>query len=94
MTTKQEALDLFEKTRIEFLDLCRWVAVKIARQKGNVTVDDVRAEVKLPLNIDGRVLGAVFNKRDFEKVGYTQTRIKTSHSRPIGVFVLRGQASQ
>jgi hypothetical protein len=87
ISNKQAALDLFEDKRREFLDLCRWVADRIYQEKGNVTIDDVRAEVKLPLGIDGRVFGAVFNKSDWEKVGYTQTNTATSHGRPIGVFV-------
>lgn len=90
--TKQTALNLFEITRKEFLESCRWIARKIAKAKGNVTIDDVRNEVKIPLNIDARVLGAVFNTPDFEKVGYTSTKIKSSHGRPISVFRLTPNA--
>ncbi len=88
--TKQLAFDLFEDTRKEFLENCRWIARKIAERKDTVTIDDVRSETKLPLGIDGRVYGAVFaNKDEWEKVGYTQTSIKTSHARPIAVFKLK-----
>ena len=86
---KQTALNLFEITRSEFLSNCRWIARKIAKAKGNVTIDDVRNETKIPLGIDGRVMGAVFNTPDFEKVGYSTTKIKTSHGRPIAVFRLK-----
>lgn len=89
MTTKQQALGLFEITRSEFLANCRWIARRIAKQKGHATIDDVRNEVKIPLGIDGRVMGAVFNTPDFEKVGYTNTKIKSSHGRPIAVFRLK-----
>lgn len=82
-------MNLFETNRREFLELARWVAIKIAKRQGNVTIDDVRAEVKVPLNLDGRVLGAVFNSPEFEKVGYTTTKVKTSHGRPIAVFHLK-----
>jgi len=83
---KQLAFNLFEAHRREFLDHCRWVARRIFEQKGNVTIDDIRDQVQLPNGVDGRVFGAVFNKDDWEKVGYTQTSRKTSHGRPIAVF--------
>jgi hypothetical protein len=85
---KQQALGLFENTREEFLSLARWVAKRIATRQGHVTIDDIRNEVKIPLNIDGRVMGAVFNTPEWEKVGYTTTKIKSSHGRPIAVFRL------
>lgn len=87
--TKQQALNLFETHRKEFLEHCRWVAVRIAKDKGNVTIDDVRDECPLPLNIDGRVYGAVFASEEFEIVGHTKTRIKSSHGRLVGVYTLK-----
>lgn len=86
--SKQEAMDLFERTRKEFLGHCRWVAKRIYQQKGNVCIDDVREQVQLPDGVNGKVFGAVFNSAEWERVGYTQTKIKTSHSRTIGVFRL------
>ncbi|MFA6335617.1 MAG: hypothetical protein WCX48_08705 [Bacteroidales bacterium] len=85
---KQIAMGLFETTRKDFLSNCRWIAKKIAERKGNVTIDDIRDEVKIPLNIDGRVMGAVFNTPEFVKTGYTLTKVKSSHGRPIAVFRL------
>lgn len=87
--TKQQAFDLFETKRSEFLSLCRWVAKRIVKKQGFVTTDDVRKQVTIPEGVDGRVMGAVFNASDWEKVGYTQTKIKTSHSRPIAVFAYK-----
>ena len=86
--TKQQALNLFEVTRGEFLLFARWVAKKIAKKQGNVTIDDIRNEVKVPLNLDGRVLGAVFNTPEWEKVGYAQTKVKSSHGRVVAVWRL------
>jgi hypothetical protein len=86
-TSKQAALDLFEKTRLEFLQNCRWIAIRIAKEHGGyVNIDDVREQVTTPENVDPRVYGAVFNRADFEKVGYLQTTRKTSHARPIANF--------
>jgi len=90
--TKQIAMNLFEMTRKEFLDYARWIAKDICRKKGHVTSDDVREFAKLPPNIDGRVYGAIFSGDEWIKTGYTQTKIKSSHGRPIAVFTLTGGA--
>ena len=84
---KQRAFDLFEKTRREFLENCRWIAVRIAKEnQGYVNIDQVRKQVTTPDNIDPRVYGAVFNTSEFEKTSYINTTRKTSHGRPIAVF--------
>lgn len=88
--TKQEAFDLFEQKRHEFLENCRWVARRLCKEKGHVTTDDIRKECPLPLGIDGRVYGAVFAGEEWEKTGTISTKIKASHGRPISVFVLKG----
>lgn len=88
--SKQLAMNLFETNRKEFLTYARWVAERICRVKGHVTTDDVREEIGLPKDLDGRVYGAVFNRKDWRKVSYTQTKIKSSHGRPIAIFTLSG----
>ena len=87
--SKEEALELLEEKRSNFLSHCRQVALSVYLNRGEVTIDDVRRRVELPKDIDGRVFGAVFNTADWEKVGYTTTKIKTSHRRPIGIFKLK-----
>ena len=86
--TKEEALKLLQETRSEFLYQCKKIAISHALKNGSVTIDDVRDKIELPEGIDGRVFGAVFNNKDFVKVGYTETKRKTSHKRPIAVFEL------
>lgn len=93
-TSKQQAFNLFEKTRSEFLENCRWIAKRIYKEKGHVTIDDVRDQVTTPKNVDPRVYGAVFNRSEWEKVAYTQTRRKTSHNRPIGAFHLKRKRNE
>ena len=88
---KKQALDLFEIKRKEFLSNARWVAKRLAYKKGQVTIDDVREQVKIPDFIDGRVMGAVFNRDEWEKVGYINTKVKSSHGRPVAVFKLLGE---
>lgn len=90
-SSKQQAFDLFEKTRQEFLQNCRWIAIRVAKEHGGyVNIDQVREQVTTPENVDPRVYGAVFNRKDFEKVGYLQTTRKTSHARPIANFYWKG----
>ncbi len=84
--TKQQAFNLFEATRRMVLDDARLVATKFCVANGQVTIDDVRKEVQLPKGMDGRVFGAVFKGKEWKKVGYTQTQIRSSHGRPISIF--------
>lgn len=86
--TKQQAFNLFESNQRDFLDYARLIAYKICKENGQVTVDDVRKIVSLPYEIDGRIFGAVFKGKEWKKVGYTQTQIRSSHGRPISVFKL------
>jgi hypothetical protein len=90
-TSKQQALNLFEQTRPEFLANCRWVAKRVAlnRLSRQATVDDVHEQVKLPFGVDGRVFGAVFNSKEWEAVGYTKSKRKINHGRPIAIFRLK-----
>jgi len=89
--TKQQALDLFEKTRKEFLENCRWIATRIANEhNGYVNIDQVREQVTTPEGVNPKVYGAVFNTDEFEKSGYTITTRKTSHGRPISVWFYKG----
>ena len=88
--TKENALDLLEETRSAFLAECRRVAYAVALNNGRVTIDDVRDRLELPQGVDGRVFGAVFNSKEWERIGYTQTKRKTSHRRPIAIFKIAG----
>lgn len=88
---KQLAFDYFEKNRAAFLWKCRIVAEDLALRntRNEITIDEVRERCPLPLGVDGRVYGAVFNTDEWEKVGYTQTKVKTSHGRPVAIFRLK-----
>lgn len=87
INTKQQAFDLFENKRKEFLENCRWIAIRIAKSNnGLVNIDLVRDQVTTPDGVNPKVYGAVFNTDEFEKSGYTQTTRKTSHGRAIAIF--------
>lgn len=89
---RDEALGALEIARAEWLAKARRIAHWLGKDGRIVTCDDVRKLRPIPKEIDGRVMGAVFKKSDWEKVGYTQTAVKTSHARPIAQFRLRGAA--
>jgi hypothetical protein len=86
ITSKQEAMNLFEQKRHEFLTAARWEAIRIWKRKGNITVDDVRAEVSTPSDINPTVWGALFNNSDWECVGYVKTTRQQAHGRPVGCW--------
>lgn len=87
--TKQQAFLLFETNRAEFLKYARWMAKQLAEKRGVITIDDVREVVSLPEGIDGRAFGAVFNTPEWETVGFTRSKNKLNHGRPISQFRLK-----
>ena len=83
---RDQALERLEGSRAHWLATARQVARDVCVEQGFVTADDVRARLPIPSEYDGRVMGAVFCKGLFQKVGYQATMIPTSHGRPIAVF--------
>ena len=65
--------------------------LQIAREKGEVTIDDVRSLCPPPADADPRIMGSVFLIPDFERVGYRNSGRAACHGRTIGVFRLRGR---
>lgn len=90
---EQAVLPLFEVTRANWLAYARETARRLAQHGREVTIDDVRASCPPPSGVDPRVMGAVFNGRDWECVRYERSSRAACHSRPIGVFKLKLSAS-
>lgn len=88
---KQEAFDLFEEKRKELLAYARWVGIKLAFERGTITIDDVREVVKLPADINPKVFGATFKSPEFELVGYTKSTRTIAHQRPVGMYRLKAE---
>lgn len=63
----------------DYLEHAREVARELGRSMAVVTIDDVSEAAPTPEHLDGRILGAVFTKPDWEAVGYTRTRKPTAH---------------
>ena len=72
-----------------WLNAARDCAAAIARQKGSVTVNDVRQACPPPDFADPRILGAVFLSPQFARIGMKPSDRSACHGRPIGVFTLR-----
>lgn len=80
---------LFEEMRAEFIAKARAVAERLGRDGRAISVDDVRAVCPPPEGIDGRVMGAIFRAKEWEKVGYDNSVRSTCHFRPVARFRLR-----
>lgn len=85
---RDRAVAILELTTVEWLEIARNVAERVARARGRVTADDVRRECPIPEGRDPRLVGAVFKDRRFRKAGMTQTARAEAHARPIAVFEL------
>jgi hypothetical protein len=72
-----------------FVTQMRNIAVRIAKERGNVTSDDLRAEaVKLGIAPHHpNVWGVIFNG-DFEMIGRKKSEYKGNHAREIKVWSL------
>jgi hypothetical protein len=81
-------LDLFEVRDALFLEHCRLLAAAVARQQGTVSINDIRARVKIPANMNPSVLGAVFKGKKFKVVGFTEAIHPQAHARVVRVYQL------
>lgn len=81
--SKEEALDVLEQARSEYLIEARSVAHKLAKERVIITIDDVRSACPPPADINPKVMGAVFNTRDWQTAGFCATARKEAHGRPI-----------
>ena len=88
----EQVLPLFEENRSQFLERARAAATDLwwSRQEP-LTIDDIREVCPPPESMDPRVMGAVF--AGWQKVGYTNSRRRECHGRPIAQFI-PGEASR
>lgn len=84
---KETILDTLESRRHAYIAQARAVARKLyAEIGGPVSVVDVRAKCPPPEEFDPRVLGAVFRKPEWRKVGYAASCRKICHNRFVSLF--------
>lgn len=80
----------FEANRAEYLANMRHLALKIWRERRlpAITINDLRRDPRfyMPLEIDPRVLGAVFKTKEWEVVEYCGSNRRECHGRPVARF--------
>lgn len=94
----QAVLPLQEEKFEGYLTRAREAAVRLAQEKGQITIDDVWEACPPPRDLDPRVLGGVFRRSspagEFVIVGYQKSRrTKFNHGRAIAVWKLVEEAA-
>lgn len=75
---------LQEDTNAELVEKLRKAAKELsARMPEGITSDDILEVCEIPTSVDRRIMGAVFNKIEWEHVGWVPTRRREAHGRPI-----------
>ena len=93
--SRDEALDALCIAREGYVAVARRKALELLETRPVVCIDDIRRILPPPDNVDPRVMGAVFRRPYFRKVGYTQSQAcgrEAPHQRPVALFV-RGEAT-
>lgn len=86
---KQQQLAMFEERDHLFLARCRAYAATVARDRGQVCINDVREAIEVPPGMHPSVLGAVFRTRLFTAIGFTEATHPAAHARVVRVYTLR-----
>lgn len=78
---------LQEEHQADLVERLRAAAKALAAtHPDGITSDEVHAVVNIPEATDRRVMGAVFNKKDWVHVGWRASTRKINHGRPIRVW--------
>lgn len=85
---KERQLDIFEQRDHEFLERCRSLARLICRERGQVSINDIREFITVPPGVHPSVLGGVFRGKEFKRVGYTEATHPEAHARVVRVYQL------
>lgn len=78
--------------REDWIAKARDMAIWIAKESGQVSINDVRHLIDLPVDYHPSTWGAVFKSKDFEAVGYCQAIHPSAHARVVRVYKLKEQA--
>lgn len=86
---RERQLDIFEQVDHQFLERCRALAVLVCKQRGEASINDIRAIIEVPSGVHPSVLGAVFRTKQFKSVGYTEAVHPQAHARVVRVYKLQ-----
>ena len=90
LALKHDALEAFETKGQAWLALAREAAYRIHYFQGVVTSDDVLASVGYPpTTLSWNIIGAIFNQRNWQIVGYVQSKRVSAHGRRIAQWKVR-----
>lgn len=93
---KDAALELLEVTRDELITEARHALLARLMTDGTATIDDVRAAVECPANINPKFFGAVpgvlAKAGIIRNRGFAKTTRKKGHARPVIVWELSDRA--
>jgi hypothetical protein len=78
--------------REDWIAKARDMAIWVAKQSGNVTINDVRQLIDLPDDFHHNTWGAVLRGDAFEPIGYCQATHPSAHARVVRVYKLKEQA--
>lgn len=83
------ALDGLEGKYPDFLARARHVAQGIAEREGEVTADDVREVLAIPVGTHHSVMGALFKEPQWRRIGYRSSSQPQRKAGVIGVWRLQ-----
>lgn len=86
-------LPLFEEHRGDWLATARAAARFLGHGGAPVTIDAVRKLCPPPADVDPRVMGAVFLRREWTRIGFEQSARRECHGRPVAVHRLKEYAA-
>ena len=86
---RDRQLDLFEQRDHHFLARCRALAVLVCKERGEVSINDIRAIIEVPPGVHPSVLGAVFRTKQFVKIGLVEANHPQAHARVVRVYQLQ-----
>lgn len=78
--------------REDWIAKARDMAIWIAKESGQVSINDVRQLIDLPDDFHHNTWGAVLRGDAFEPIGYCQATHPSAHARVVRVYKLKEQA--
>jgi hypothetical protein len=85
----KNVMELFRQSRQDYLEQAREVAIRLCRENGSATVDEVRKELPIPSYIKPSVMSGVFIYKYFTPIRYEKSTRAVCGFRPIVRWKLR-----
>lgn len=90
MTTIAQTMpSLFAETKQTWIEGARIKARKLLEHKQRITIEDVTRDYPLPDYLHRNTIGAVFNSKEFESVGFTTAQNPAARGHVIRYWTLK-----